>query len=774
MNLFEDMARLEAVNYWVERAKKFRFLMELNHAADTKLLRRPSRLQLDWNGKESYTSKQDYVVHIGVYGIVDRNLEWIHSDEDLLNELEFVRHHEVLHLFYTGGDSYAWGIKKGAEEVMQHIAKEMTGHPVSFRKESDVIRYRRQLQEEFGGVDIVALIEQISANICNCLEDGRIERIGSSEPGQTKVNPPFRGQQFALERTVNRGRNFYEYSNETFEPWEAVKDDPANHLRIIINQILMLSKAQLYQKGFVSAYGDTPLMEEMLRISDHIRTGYLASNTRKMVEGNFGICRELAPLIFEAAKASAENISFAQALMQLLQQLIEQMSDEHEPANSDGDANDDADGAENTALPSNDLMKKPSGKSQNGDGESKDGNDGTDEKDGENNGKGGSSKDGEDADGNDSKDGKSSKKSGTENQNDGEEAKDDGDGSDQSGNGEDASGENSKQNSSGKNKADVSGEADLDAIEQAMKQAAERLNASNSDAVDNINKAAQATAKQNREDAKRVNHKTKPVTPEDVKDLCPRFKELRRKYKVSEQLPPVKLQDGRTFRRWFEKFLKSKKAPTVRFRRSGKLDKNALGALARKDTRVFMKDSKSALRKCCVYILIDNSGSMSGNKRRLACESAGVIEEGIKYTVPTKIVAFDEWGEIVHEVVKDWDEVFVENCCWSFALHGRDGCGNEDGYDIDIATREILARPEERKILIVLSDGAPGDKAHVRRAVENARKQGVKVTGIYFEEGDIVRYSSDFVWMYQRDYVCCTADKIQENLTRIMETFLKG
>ena len=833
VNLFNSPS--DAVMHWVERAKKFRLLMELNHAADCKKLRRLSRLSLDWDGEDSYTSKVDYVVHIGIRGSVERNLRWIESDEDLLAVLEFVRHHEVLHLYFTGGDSYAWSVQKGAEEVMKYIAAQMNnGKPVLFRKQADVERFRRQLQAEFNGVDIVALIEQISANISNCLEDGRIERIGSSDPGKSQNNPPFRGEQFATERTLNRGRNFYEYANEEFVPWEELKDDPANHLRVIINQILMLSKAQLYQKGFVSAYGDTPLMKEMAQINEHIRTGYMGVNTRKMAEGNFAICRELAPLIYESAKESAKNINAARDLMQLLQQLIEQLGGSGKSiyismATSDSDAQDDTEGSENSALPSTDLMQS-SGAGMEGDGEEsnsgqpgmgnsgesgesgdsgKSGNSGksgsdenSDEKTDQNgSGSGGGSESDENADEGDKSGEGSGNDSGDSNDEgegqSGSNSKDGSENESKEGNGQDGSGNSSDEgqsdpnngegaNQSGANQSGSNGPAqqksgsvahgknDVDAIEQAMKQAAEQLNAINGDMVDSVNKAAKAEAEQTRADAKRVSKKIQKVDPKDMKDICPNFVELRRMYKVNEQLPAVKLQDGRTFRRWFEKFLKSKKSPAVRYRRSGKLDRGAIANLAKKDTRVFMKDSKNAMRKCCVYILIDNSGSMSGDKRMLACESAGVIEEGIKYTVPTKIVAFDWFGDVTHEVVKDWDEVYTDNCCWSFALHGREGCSNDDGYDILIATREILARPEERKILIVLSDGAPGNCRLVRDAVDKARASGIKVCGIYFEEGDVVSYSKPFIDMYQKDYVCCTADRIQENLTKIVETFLKG
>ena len=139
--------------------------------------------------------------------------------------------------------------------------------------------------------------------------------------------------------------------------------------------------------------------------------------------------------------------------------------------------------------------------------------------------------------------------------------------------------------------------------------------------------------------------------------------------------------------------------------------------------------------------------------------------------MPIKIVAFDEWGTINHEVIKNWDEVTNMNCCWNFWKRGRDGDGNEDDKDIRIATREILKRPEQKKIIVVLSDGAPSNTDETRLAIEEARKKGIQVSGIYFEEGTTDVYSSDFVYMYQKDYVCCSLDQILPNLTKIMNKF---
>lgn len=130
--------------------------------------------------------------------------------------------------------------------------------------------------------------------------------------------------------------------------------------------------------------------------------------------------------------------------------------------------------------------------------------------------------------------------------------------------------------------------------------------------------------------------------------------------------------------------------------------------------------------------VISVPGSMSGVKRQEACKAAAVIEEGFKNLMPMKIVAFDYSGHPIHEIIKDWDEKHKKNMCYNFMLHGRNGCGNDDGEDIAKATEELVKRKEQKKMLIVLSDGAPADEAKVKKAVENARDKGISVFGIYF------------------------------------------
>ena len=172
--------------------------------------------------------------------------------------------------------------------------------------------------------------------------------------------------------------------------------------------------------------------------------------------------------------------------------------------------------------------------------------------------------------------------------------------------------------------------------------------------------------------------------------------------------------------------------------------------------------------------VISVPGSMSGVKRQEACKAAAVIEEGFKNLMPMKIVAFDYSGHPIHEIIKDWDEKHKKNMCYNFMLHGRNGCGNDDGEDIAKATEELVKRKEQKKMLIVLSDGAPADEAKVKKAVENARDKGISVFGIYFENGRIGSDADTFREMYQKDFVCCRLSELDGELTKLLLKFSRS
>ena len=845
-----------------------------------------TNLVIDWNGTDSYTNKVDWETHLGVRGVAERYKDFIKNDEiQLLKRLEFTIKHEVCHLRFTSGQSYKIAVRRGSQQVYKMIASNVAGKPVSFRNESDFKRWKNRIRE--AGIYIPEnSIESIAASIANSICDGRIERIRSGSD-----------KRFAKERLLFRGEN-WEASEMEYPDFSELSSKPALKLQVMMNQILSLAKLQALQKGFLEAYGDTPLIREVSAIYPAILEGYLARSTRGMGEACVKICDKLADLIYDAVKMSAEDVAQMQALENMLRQLLSMIAASADYGNVDTNAEeDDLEGMErfNTALPFSNLVitlpddeyDKLMKKAKKGEGDentiqirrehplpeeekkdgnnsssdssqesgqnsdSSDGNGSNSEKENESkdsSGQGGDSsesdskdkegnnpsenqasnstgqsssertsssagKKNDDSDSSDSNDSSSeeengskgsSKQSGNSSESDSKEiasiAGKKNSKSEHSNSGETEDSDENASNSKGSpdqesnQSSDESGNADdsvatqkngrqkfsgtpeEDSLRRAMEEAARSVNASIRSEVDNVNSMilaqnSLAVTKKETGTPKPI----KPVTPEEVMDICSNFRELRRSYELDVDLPADLRMRADALKQDTEDYFEHFRQPDIRFMTEGEFDIEQIALLARKDTDVFMMEGNAEEVDCCYYILLDNSGSTGGKdgaKRKAECRAAAIQEEAYKDIFPMKIVAFDADGQgVIHEVIKDWEESPVENCCINFGAYGRDGYGNEDNFDIAIAARELMSRPERNKMLIVLSDGAPGDIHATRQAIEDAREMGIKVIGIYFERGEIIEEPEAFVYMYQTDYIVCSMYEIDAHLSEVIKSF---
>ena len=203
-----------------------------------------------------------------------------------------------------------------------------------------------------------------------------------------------------------------------------------------------------------------------------------------------------------------------------------------------------------------------------------------------------------------------------------------------------------------------------------------------------------------------------------------------------------------------------------------------------------------------VTLLIDNSGSMRGRPITIAALSADIISKTLdRCGVKVEILGFTtkEWkGGKAH---KDWDNAGKPprpgrlndlrhiiyksaDTSWrksrkNIGLMLKEGLLKEniDGEAILWACDRLLARPEERKILMVISDGAPVDDstlscntgnyldAHLREViakVENTLPIELLAVGIGH---DVTRY-------YNKAVTISEIDKLGETMTeQLLELF---
>jgi cobalamin biosynthesis protein CobT len=210
-------------------------------------------------------------------------------------------------------------------------------------------------------------------------------------------------------------------------------------------------------------------------------------------------------------------------------------------------------------------------------------------------------------------------------------------------------------------------------------------------------------------------------------------------------------------------------------RRSGRLHGANLSRLRFNDDRVFRSREEHTCKDTAIELVIDCSGSMNGRgKIEVATQAAYALSMTLdRMQIAHEVIGFttyynsskeyekvyrnmyDELRKlgrhcysrqdcIVMPIVKDFNERITTEHKRRFAAmpHMRRGSqmfgNNIDGECIEIAARRLAKRSEARKVMIVLSDGAPAGQGnnheiqcHTKRVIESIEKSsGMEIVGI--------------------------------------------
>lgn len=185
--------------------------------------------------------------------------------------------------------------------------------------------------------------------------------------------------------------------------------------------------------------------------------------------------------------------------------------------------------------------------------------------------------------------------------------------------------------------------------------------------------------------------------------------------------------------------------------RRGRIHGSSIYRLTMNDDRVFRKKEESKAVNACVQQVIDLSGSMSGETIKLALASAYTIADALdRINVPNIITGFTTFGShmaagelkaikyefsrfesLMLPIIKNWNEKAN-----SREVRSRMGCvgytfpllNNVDGESIASLASLFSGRMEDKKIMLVLSDGAPwavgrGFDAHLRSVAKQIETQ---------------------------------------------------
>lgn len=609
---------------------------------------------------------------------------------------------------------------------------------------------------------------EIGKNVLNIVEDGRIEAIAvQRRPGMFL---PF----MYLNQVIREGTAI-----------EEVADNEAGEFCDFINNILSYAKTGLYSPG-IKVYAGTRLEENFLKIEKMIDEGVNARTSNECCTVVMELLKTATPYIKELIQNDE------------LQSIMEQPSVNEYSSNNESQYGDGKASALRSDSPRNDKENKQTGndqseckdqnqttnndeknnQSKNGDGDQKD----KDQSPSSNNKSESAEKNDEKMDGN-SQSGDSDKdQNGSESINqdqaqnesktaDNSESKDEG-GCDHTGQKSETEKELSKENKQSKSFSDAKDTTPLsmERLDEIRKEMARQLKAppqpkpSSSSVLDrkSLNKVASVFNK----------------TGDDLI-------ELKAKIHITSDLPPEMKVQARQLRREIQKIVDARKNASRNLRR-GTLNTADLWKTGLREDTIFEKRSNIDKSSIAFYLLIDNSGSTRHScggtlkKFEAARSTAAVIEEASKSLLPCKIALFNDNGNVIHTVIKDFDDKEKGNFSWNSIRTIRPTGCNADSVNIRIAAEELSRRREARKVLFVLSDGLPSAynseedaSREVRQAVKDARNKGIVVIPIMFgDDKSRKQLINQYLEMYEKDLISCRPQEIMNTLVRTFRLVL--
>lgn len=669
--------------------------------------------------------------------VIGLDQKWCTNEVELYAFVYYVLGHEVQHILSTTPKPWEWGINTGIKYIVGELMK-FYGYPPTTLIGEDVIKsVLLKMAKDGHPVPQYEQIGQFCHFVCNAVEDGRIERHRSGVyPGYGKYVRLFRGRMWL----------------DNAEPGYDMPLSAENRLSLYSNEILSLATTQVFEKNFWEYYFGTP--EEKLlssQIREHVAKAVYSRSCKGCMEHCVEIVRILTPNFIDAVKSDPSLTMLRSLLEAMMSQILnghgaegfsEMKEGDEEDANGNGTpvfgksalGNPDVD--ENGDITGKINTGKPSDEDGEGEGDGK-------EKSTGNGGKDDNCENAQSAQG---------------------KAPVSPDGTNKKGS-----------RKAGSTEGVTYSENDIERkMEDAANKIAEDISASDGNKMSDGNKTADGPDQ---------------YDPSSDAQACAdmhkiKFHEVQRKYRVDIPLPFIIQEQGRSLYNKIKDRFKPKKTGLYRRKTSGRVDGDNIHKLAMKETDCFALPQKPDKFEGCCYVLQDNSGSMGGgrnSKRQFASEASARIEYAFKTLMPLKIVAFDNYGDTIHEVIKNWNDRMSCSGAYNFFHRGREGGGNNDADSILIATEELIRRKERNKILIVISDGLPcGSQAYqgvgpenaVKLAVENARRHGIKVVGIYIEEVVNNGIRSRYEDMYGLSCVFTDTDHISDELAKVMSSWV--
>lgn len=125
------------------------------------------------------------------------------------------------------------------------------------------------------------------------------------------------------------------------------------------------------------------------------------------------------------------------------------------------------------------------------------------------------------------------------------------------------------------------------------------------------------------------------------------------------------------------------------------------------DAKLFRKEDKNSHQDFVVDVLIDASGSQRPRQEKVALQAYIIMEALSNAGIPHRVMSFCTfWDHTILQRFREYDDNRSEN---ERIFEFTTSSNNRDGLAVRAVAAGLMERDEEKKILIILSDGKPYD-----------------------------------------------------------------
>lgn len=212
--------------------------------------------------------------------------------------------------------------------------------------------------------------------------------------------------------------------------------------------------------------------------------------------------------------------------------------------------------------------------------------------------------------------------------------------------------------------------------------------------------------------------------------------------------------------------------------RMGRLDcKSVARSEFYQDGKIFRRRFDKNISEIAFSLLIDESGSMRGKKISIARRTAILLEYVLaELDIPYMVTGHKELqhNDVTIDLYRDFEQI-DNNDKYRLTSIQAEGC-NVDGMAIAYNSEKLLQRKEDRKVLIVISDGIPasnalnfeGDMELAKDMVANYRRKGVEIFGAVID-GEYERISEIYG---DRTMDCTDLNSITSEITGLVKRYI--